>query len=413
MVHVTSLAEAISHASGADLLLFSLSRNVTLNHLAEFRTHSQAIPVVVLASLDDTVVALKAVRQGAQEYLLKGQTSSTLLTRTIRYALERKRAEEAMRYRLEFEKLIATISTHFINTSLDQLDRGINRALQAIGEFAGVDRSYLFQFQGRNDAVTSYEWCREGIDSQRERRHVLSDREFHWSFQKLRQAETIRVDRVSDLPPEAAAERHELEVAEIQSLICIPLIYEGQVVGCLGFESVRSGKDWSEDIISLLKFAGDMFVNALQRKQAESEIQRVRELLALYSRVTNEVLWDWNLQTDEVWWNDNLQRIYGHPPKVVNYQWWVDQIHPEDRDPILVKVKQMLESGETFSVLEYRFRCADGTYASVLDRGYVVLDENKKAVRWVGALMNLSRDRAAAEDLTTKTSSTPPQAFEA
>jgi PAS domain-containing protein len=398
LLHVTSLQDAAREAPASDLVLFSLSHENTLDHLAKFRSVCGSIPVVALASVDDTVVALKAVRQGAQEYLLKGQTSGTLLIRTIRYAIERKKSEEALRYRLEFEKLIATISTHFINIPLDQIDRGIHRALQAIGEFAVVDRGYLFEFRDRFDSLLNYEWCGEDIESQRERRRILAEREFLWLIQKLKQAETIRIDDPSDLPPEAAAEKHEFEVAGIQSLICIPLIYGGQVVGCLGFEAVRTQKEWSDDMVSLLKMAGDMFVNALERKRAEWELQRVREMLTLYSRATNEVLWDWNLLTNEIWWNENLQLVYGHPPKKVPYQWLVDQLHPDERQEMITKVKNGIESGQSFFVLEYRFRCADGTYANVLNRGYLVFNEEKKPVRMVGALMKMSENRRSAEE---------------
>jgi PAS domain-containing protein len=408
LLHVTSLQDAVREAPSSDLLLFSLSREIKLDHLARFRSVCGSMPVVVLASLDDTVVALKAVRQGAQEYLFKGQTSGTLLIRTIRYAIERKKSEEALRYRLEFEKLIATISTHFINIPLDQIDRGINRALQAIGEFADVDRGYLFEFRDSFDSLLNYEWCGDDIESQRERRRILAEREFIWLIQKLKQAETIRIDDPNELPPEAAAEKHEFDVAGIQSLLCIPLIYRGQVVGCLGFEAVRAQKQWSDDIVSLLKMSGDMFVNALERKRTEWELQRVREMLTLYSRATNEVLWDWNLLTNEIWWNENLQHVYGHPAEKVPYQWWLDQLHPDDQQPTSVKVKNAIESGQTFLVLEYRFRCADGSYANVLDRGYVVLNEEKRPVRMVGALMKMSESKRSAEEFKVEAQSIPP-----
>jgi PAS domain-containing protein len=393
--HVTTIAETLRQSANFDLLLFSLSRNITLEQLAKIRTACPWIPVVVMANLDDTVAALKAVREGAQEYLLKGQTSSTLLVRTIRYAIERKRAEEALRYRFEFEKLIATISTHFINISLDQIDRGINRALKAIGEFAGVDRSYLFQFNP--DGISSYfEWERGADPALSVPTRNFNQREFLWLAEKLKQAETIRIQRIHDLPPEAAAARHEFESSDVRSFICIPLIYTGNVVGGLGFELVRAEREWTDDSVSLLKIAGDMFVNALERKRAEWEMQRVREMLSLYSRATNEVLWDWNLQTNEIWWNENLQTVYGHSTEKRQFGWWSDQIHPDDRNEILSKTQNAIKSGEIFCALEYRFRRADGSYVNVLNRGYVVFDSQKKPIRMVGAMMELTSKNAVS-----------------
>jgi len=409
---VDNLEEAMERASSSDIVLFGLSRNISLEHLVKFRARVPSVPVIVLANLDDTVVALRAVREGAQEYLLKGQTSSTLMVRTIRYAIERKRAEEALRYRMEFEKLIATISTHFINISLEQMDRGINRALQAIGEFSGVDRSYLYQFSTQEAGTGyGYEWCREGVEPQLARRRALIGNEFVWSAEKLKHADSIMLSELSDLPLEAGPEKHELEQSGVQSLICIPLIYAGSVVGCLGFETVRAQKDWSEDIVSLLKFAGDMFVNALQRKHAEWELQRSRELLTLYSRATNDVLWDWNLQTNEVWWNENLQRVFGHVAERVQHQWWIDHIHPDDREATVAKVGKIIQSGGTFSAQEYRFRCWDGSYAKVLDRGYVVFNEQKRPVRMVGALMDITeRKSPIAENVPAQNPPAPGQA---
>ena len=59
--------------------------------------HAPQIPFVVLTGLNDETVALSAVRQGAQDYLVKGQTDGGLLLRAIRYATERKRIEEDLR----------------------------------------------------------------------------------------------------------------------------------------------------------------------------------------------------------------------------------------------------------------------------------------------------------------------------
>lgn len=64
---------------------------ITLHHQAP------AIPIIVLTGLDDENLALRAMQQGAQDYLVKGQVSGDLLVRCMRYAIERQRIEEALR----------------------------------------------------------------------------------------------------------------------------------------------------------------------------------------------------------------------------------------------------------------------------------------------------------------------------
>jgi PAS domain S-box-containing protein len=61
------------------------------------RNQIPELPIVVFTGIDDEVLATRAVREGAQDYLIKGEVTTDLLVRTIRYAIERKQAEEALR----------------------------------------------------------------------------------------------------------------------------------------------------------------------------------------------------------------------------------------------------------------------------------------------------------------------------
>lgn len=90
---------------GVDLVLLDLTLpdSLGLDSLAAVRAHAGQAPIVVLTGLDDEVVAMQALRQGAQDYLVKDQVTAALLLRTMRYAIERKQAE------LEHERLQAEL----------------------------------------------------------------------------------------------------------------------------------------------------------------------------------------------------------------------------------------------------------------------------------------------------------------
>jgi two-component system, cell cycle sensor histidine kinase and response regulator CckA len=79
------------------LLDLSLPDSHGLETLDTVQTHAPDVPIVVLTGLDDEATANQAVRKGAQDYLVKGQLDRSSLTRAIRYAVERKRAEKALR----------------------------------------------------------------------------------------------------------------------------------------------------------------------------------------------------------------------------------------------------------------------------------------------------------------------------
>jgi PAS domain S-box-containing protein len=195
----------------------------------------------------------------------------------------RQRAETDLRYRLAFEELIATISAAFIKPDARKIDDEIDRALQAVGTFVGVDRCYLFQFDNDQHITdNTHEWCAPGVTAHKHRLQAMPVDSLPWIFQRLQRGETVAVTRVSDLPEEAAAERREFELEEIQSLICVPMIVGTTVVGFVGLDAVRAARDWPADVVQLLKITGEMFVNALLRQRTENalhasnqELQRV------------------------------------------------------------------------------------------------------------------------------------------
>jgi two-component system, cell cycle sensor histidine kinase and response regulator CckA len=79
----------------AVILDLGLPDSAGLQSLRAMRLHSPELPIVVLTAMEDQNTALQALREGAQDYLLKSEISANMLVRTIRFAIERKRGEQA------------------------------------------------------------------------------------------------------------------------------------------------------------------------------------------------------------------------------------------------------------------------------------------------------------------------------
>ncbi len=108
----TGLARLAENGADVVLLDLSLPDSQGLNTLVSVTAQAPAVPIVVLTGLDNEEVAVRALQEGAQDYLVKGQVEGTLLVRTIRYAIERKRAEAALRESEAHTRLI-------VDTALD------------------------------------------------------------------------------------------------------------------------------------------------------------------------------------------------------------------------------------------------------------------------------------------------------
>ena len=189
---------------------------------------------------------------------------------------ERERVEEALQYRIEFENLITTVSTDFINLAPGEIDSAMNNVLQVIGEFAGVDRSYVFLFSRDGTRMdNTHEWCAHGMEPRIQKLKGLSVEDLPWALEEIGRGEIIHIPSVSELPPGAIIENEHWHWRDIQSLIVVPMIYGGSPGGFLGFDSVQEPKTWAEDIIVLLTIVGEILVNALERKRAAETIQEL------------------------------------------------------------------------------------------------------------------------------------------
>jgi diguanylate cyclase (GGDEF)-like protein/PAS domain S-box-containing protein len=241
--------------------------------------------------------------------------------------LEKKNAENRLvngtrKTSEELLRLILTLSTNFIVLGPDEIDDGIDDVLKAIGSFAGVDRSYVFQFdKGGLVMSNTHEWCAEGIEPQIRNLQNMSVKDLPWICEKIKGFEVVHLPDVTDLPLEAIAERKEFLREGIQSLIAVPIISGYSTLGFLGFDSVLSKKKWPEDTISLLKIVGEIFASALTRK---AMMEALRESESKYKTlfehandaiflIKGDLFVDCNTRTLEVF-GCTRDQIIGHRP---------------------------------------------------------------------------------------------------
>jgi two-component system sensor histidine kinase UhpB len=137
------------------------------------------------------------------------------------------------------------------------------------------------------------------------------------------------------------------------------------------------------------------------RKRAEAALVVGEERLKLIARATNDAIWDWDLITQTLGWNEGFQVLFGFAPYEVHpgVESWYSRLHPEEKERVIAtRYAAINGAGETWSD-QYRFCRADGTYAHVLDRGSVLRNEEGRAVRAIGALIDLTEQKRAEVEI--------------
>jgi len=194
---------------------------------------------------------------------------------------ERKKAEDSLKYRVILENIVNSISTKFINIKSHDVDSGIDYSLQKIGEFAGIDRSYVFLLSEDETTMdNTHEWCAEGIEPQISKLQGIPTDIMPWWMERLNRFENIIIPRVADLPHEASVEKESLQAQDIKSLVAVPMTYGNSLVGFLGFDSVREEKTWKKEDIEILRTVGNILANTLERKKAEEALRESEERLS-------------------------------------------------------------------------------------------------------------------------------------
>lgn len=135
------------------------------------------------------------------------------------------------------------------------------------------------------------------------------------------------------------------------------------------------------------------------KKESEKQLKASNERFEKVAEATSDAIWDWNIETDTLFWGAGFERSFGYKLDNANLtlEAWEKHLHPDDRAAVVDSVMATVQSSDKNKwQREYRFQRADGTYATVLDRGIVIRNKAGKATRMIGAMTDIS-DRKAYE----------------
>jgi PAS domain S-box-containing protein len=139
-------------------------------------------------------------------------------------------------------------------------------------------------------------------------------------------------------------------------------------------------------------------------KQAESlrlSLEESNKRYKYVTKATSDAIWDWDLEKGSLYWGDGFEAIFGYDIQKVpgGISSWTEHIHPDDSVTVLKSIYAVINGSDTNWKQEYRYRKADGSFADVVDRGFVIRNDDGKAVRMVGAMHDISERKIALKQL--------------
>ena len=199
------------------------------------------------------------------------------ITGLARDITERKQIEERLKELNRLHTLLTDLSSKLVQAPVEHISSRIDYTLQMLGEYSDVGRVYVFEFNYVTQSMdNTYEWCADGVSHEKDNlQNVPMDLIPRW-VEAFKKNEYIYIPRISDLGDENIGEREILEAQSIVSLLSIPMYIGFDLVGFIGFDSVRKERVWETDHISLLKIAGEIIAGTLFRKRFETEMINAR-----------------------------------------------------------------------------------------------------------------------------------------
>ncbi len=139
--------------------------------------------------------------------------------------------------------------------------------------------------------------------------------------------------------------------------------------------------------------------HAAHSGRLQQQLKMVNELYRFVTEVTNDCLWEWDLQTREMFWIDGgHKRVFGYQIEnaLIPQSFWENHLHPDDKTRLLDRLNKIFTEGsDSIWEDEYRFQRADGSYAYVHDRAHIIYDADQVACRMIGATQDITVRKSA------------------
>ncbi len=132
-----------------------------------------------------------------------------------------------------------------------------------------------------------------------------------------------------------------------------------------------------------------------ERNRNEEKLRSAIERFEILSRATSDTIWDWNIKEDSITYNRGITKTFGYSLAQIKSRadWWKENTHTDDNIVVDNQMAELFKTQGQNIQMEYRYRCADGSYKHIKDRAFVIYDAEGNPVRMVGAMQDLTNEK--------------------
>ncbi|MGA9382150.1 MAG: diguanylate cyclase [Phormidium sp.] len=286
---VSRLNEGIKLLSGTKfdtmLLDLCLPDSKGLESISNTKAHAPDLPIIVLTALNDQKVAIEAVRQGAQDYLIKGAFQIDLLVRSMNYAIERQQIEEKLRQQVKREQLLGKILER-IRQSL-KLEEILNIAVAEVRQFFQTDRTVIYRVHPDWSGEVVVESVKAGVKSILG--FKITEKCFKKQYISLYKQGKNQVINDLDNSEENSWYIQNLKTLQIQAMIMIPILEfpinqvdKTQLLwGLLSVHHCQGTRKWQQWEIEFLQHLANQIAIAIQQSELYQQLEVANQKLQL------------------------------------------------------------------------------------------------------------------------------------
>jgi len=322
-------------------------------------------------------------------------TATVLILILLRNLSRLRRTRSELNDRLRFERLIAMLSTKFVNIPPEKVDQEVEKGLDEVIEMMKIDCCAIFELSKDSGEVrVTNKRLTVGAEVVP---FPLSKQRLPWLYEQTSRRKFIVLpDVTKDLPAETDAEKIFFRAFGINSALVFPFFQASGTTRAILYASGRRQEEWPDEVVKDLHSVGQILASALARKEADESLRESEATISLATESADLGLWSRDMQTGKVWATGRTRTLYDFSADAeVTFSQFLESLHPDDRSDTEKAVAEAVADVRDYNIV-HRVVRPDGAERWIAARGRAIYSATGQPLKMMGASFDITERRQRA-----------------